>query len=186
MGFYKYIQESWTKPGEGLVRQLSRVRLPQWRKAEVVSRIERPTRIDRARSLGYKAKKGFVMVRVRVGRGGLEKTRPHAHRRPKRMGVTKFSPRKSAQWIAEERAARKYPNLEVLNSYWVGQDGKNKFYEVILVDPLQPSIVRDKTISWIQYQKSRVFAGKTSAGKRSRGLIEKGKGTEKNRPSRKR
>jgi len=186
MGFYKYVQEEWKKPGEGLIRQLLRLRLPEWRKGDAVTRIQRPTRIDRARSLGYKAKKGFLVARVRVGRGGLEKQRPHAHRRPKRMGVVKFSARKGSQWIAEERAARKYPNLEVLNSYWVGQDGKNKFYEVILVDPLQPSIIKDPTISWIQYQKKRVFAGKTGAGKRSRGLVKRGKGTEKNRPSRKR
>ena len=56
---------------------------------------------------------------------------------------------KSLQRIAEERAQKHYPNLEVLNSYWVGEDGKEKFFEVVLVDPVHPEIVSDPKISWI-------------------------------------
>ena len=55
----------------------------------------------------------------------------------------------SIQRIAEARADRKYPNLEVLNSYWVGEDGKNKWFEVILVDPHHPVIKSDKNLNWI-------------------------------------
>ncbi len=40
-----------------------RKRLAEWRKEPAVLRIDRPTRIDRARSLGYKAKQGFLIVR---------------------------------------------------------------------------------------------------------------------------
>jgi len=65
------------------------------------------------------------------------------------MGVVKFTPAKSKQLIAEERTARKYPNLEVLNSYWVWQDGRYKWYEVILVDPNHPAIKSDKDLGWI-------------------------------------
>jgi large subunit ribosomal protein L15e len=51
--------------------------------------------------------------------------------------------------MAEERVARKYPNLEVLNSYWVWQDGRHKWFEVILVDPNHPAIKSDKDVGWI-------------------------------------
>jgi len=101
------------------------------------------------------------------------------------MGVKKITPGKSIQSIAEERAARRFPNMQVLNSYWVGEDGKHKWYETILVDPHHPVIKRDKNLKWIcsSTQKGRVFRGKTSAGRKSRGHRRKGRGTEKTRPS---
>jgi large subunit ribosomal protein L15e len=152
----------------------------------VISRIEKPTRLDRARKLGYKAKQGFIMVRVRVRRGGLRKVRPKAGRRPKRMGVKKFKPAKSLKLIGEERVARKFPNLEVLNSYWVGEDGQSKWFEVIMVDPSHPVIKADKNINWIcqKQHHRRVFRSLTSAGKKVRSLRRKGRGAEKFRPSR--
>jgi large subunit ribosomal protein L15e len=152
----------------------------------VISRIEKPTRLDRARKLGYKAKQGFIMVRVRVRRGGLRKVRPKAGRRPKRMGVKKFKPAKSLKLIGEERVARKFPNLEVLNSYWVGEDGRSKWFEVIMVDPSHPVIKADKNINWIcqKQHHRRVFRSLTSAGKKVRSLRRKGRGAEKFRPSR--
>jgi len=58
-------------------------------------------------------------------------------------GLTAIKPQNLAVfdwWIAEERAAKKYPNLEVLNSYYVTEDGSHKWYEVILVDPHHPVI----------------------------------------------
>ena len=56
---------------------------------------------------------------------------------------------KNIQRIAEERTAKHYPNMEVLNSYWVGEDGKHKYYEIILVDPFHPVILSDRKINWI-------------------------------------
>lgn len=184
---YKYIAEAWVSPEKSYVKELLRQRLMIWRKQKAVTRIEKPTRLDRARKLGYKAKQGFVVVRVRVRRGGLRKARPRAGRRPKRMGVKKYKPAKSLKLIAEERAARKFPNLEVLNSYWVGEDGRYKWFEVILIDPHHPVIQSDPRINWIcqKQHKGRVFRGLTSAGKKVRGLRRKGRGAEKMRPSRK-
>jgi len=184
---YKYIAEAWKKPEESFVQELMRQRLIEWRKEPAIVRVEKPTRLDRARKLGYKAKQGFIVVRVRVRRGGLRKQRPRSGRRPKRMGVRKYKPAKSLRLIAEERAARKFPNLEVLNSYWVGEDGRFKWFEVIMVDPHNPSIKADKDINWIcqKQHKGRVFRGLTSAGKKVRGLRKKGRGAEKARPSRK-
>jgi large subunit ribosomal protein L15e len=182
---YKYMAEEWAKPEASFVEELMRQRLVQWRRQPTVTRIEHPTRLDKARKLGYKAKQGFVVVRTRVRRGGLRKLRPRSGRRPKRMGVAKFKPSKSIRLIAEERTAKKFPNLEVLNSYWVGQDGRSKWFEVILVDPHSPVIQSDKDVNWITERQhtSRVFRSMTSAGKQVRGLRNRGRGAEKVRPS---
>jgi len=184
---YKYIAEAWAKPEKSYVDELMRQRLIEWRRESTIVRIEKPTRLDKARKLGYRAKQGFVMVRVRVRRGGLRKQRPRSGRRPKRMGVKKFKPAKSLRLIAEERAARNFPNLEVLNSYWVGEDGRSKWFEIVMVDPCHPAIKADKDINWIcqKQHHRRVFRGLTSAGKKVRGLRIKGRGAEKLRPSRK-
>ena len=184
---YKYIAEAWAKPRDSYVKELMRQRLIKWRKQPSTIRIEKPTRLDRARKLGYKAKQGFVMARVKVRRGGLRKKRPKAGRRQKRMGVKKFKPAKSLKLIAEERTARKFPNLEVLNSYWVGEDGRSKWFEIIMVDPHHPVIKADKNVNWIcqKQHRGRAFRGLTSAGKKVRGLRRKGRGAEKVRPSRK-
>jgi large subunit ribosomal protein L15e len=124
-------------------------RLIEWRKQPTVIRIEKPTKIYKARMLGYKAKQGIIVVRVRVRKGKMERARPDSGRRPKRMGTTRLTIKKSLRWIAEEKAQRKFPNLEVLNSYYVAEDGKYKWYEVIMVDPYHPAIKSDKNLSWI-------------------------------------
>lgn len=180
---YNYISELWKKPRESL-GTLWRERLIEWRKSNVVVRVEKPTRLDKARKLGYKAKPGFVIVRVRVLRGGRKRPRRKKGRRSKRQTIRKIL-KMNYQWIAEARAARKYPNLEVLNSYWLAQDGLNYFFEVILVDPSRPEIKADKNINWIlsKKHKGRVFRGLTSAARKSRGLRKKGARTIKVRPS---
>jgi len=169
----KSIKLMWKKPKQNL-GELWKKRLMEWRKEEAVVRIERPTRLDRARSLGYKAKQGFVVVRVRIVRGKRKRPKPAKGRIPKKYGRF-FSAAKSDRLLCEERAARKFPNLEVLNSYYVGEDGKYKWYEVIMVDPHHPSIAKDKDIKWIteKQHKGRVFRGLTFAGKKMRGLRKK-------------
>ena len=182
---YKYMTEAWNKPEASFIKDLMKQRAIEWRRQPTIVRIERPTRLDRARKLGYKAKQGFVMARVRVRRGGLGgKRRPKAGRRSKRMGVAKIKPAKSMRLIAEERAAKKFPNLEALNSYWVWEDGRHKWFEVLMVDPHHPVIKSDKNINWIgrEVHKGRVFRGLTSAGKEVRGLHHRGRGAEKVRP----
>lgn len=171
-GLYHYLSQQWKRPYDEEHGLLMRQRLVKWRREPAIVRIEKPTRLDRARALGYKAKQGFVVVRVRVRKGGMRKQRPNKGRRPKRMGVYGFAPAKSLRLIAEERAARKYPNLEVLNSYYVGEDGLYKWFEVILVDPHHPAICSDPDIKWIceKQHRGRVFRGLTSAGKKMRGL----------------
>ncbi len=181
--FYTYIRDAWKNPDKTYVHDLRWQRLQEWRKDRSVVRIRRPTRLDRARALGYKAKQGIIIVRAKVRRGGRRKSRYIRGRRTKRMGMHKITPRKSIQWIAEERVSRKYPNMQVLNSYWVGEDGKHKWYEIILVDPNHPVIKKDPQLKWICNVRGRAERGLTSAGRKGRGLSTRGKGTEKTRPS---
>ncbi len=178
---YKYMARVWKRPEDSFVKGLMLQRAIEWRGQPTVLRIEKPTRIDRARTLGYKAKQGFVMVRARVRRGSLRRPRPRSGRRPKRMGVAKLKPAKSLKLIAEERAARKFPNLEALNSYWVWEDGRYKWFEVIMVDPSHPVVRSDEDVNWIceRVHRGRVFRGLTSAGKKVRGLRRRGLGAEK-------
>lgn len=190
--FADYVKESFQKeflsektPDYDFAK-IYRERLIGFRQSkESVVRLEKPTNVVRARSLGYKAKKGFVVVRVRVRKGSGLHRRPARKRRPKRMGVNKLTRRISVQGIAEKRANKRYPNCEVLNSYFVGEDGLHKYFEVILVDANAPEIRSDRTIGWIAGSKHRNRAerGLTSRQKKSRGLHKKGEGAEKARPS---
>jgi large subunit ribosomal protein L15e len=124
--FYSHIREAWREPKEGRLGQLQWERKQQWRREGAIERIDRPTRLDRARELGYKAKQGVVVVRVRVRKGTARKRRHRAGRRSKRQGVRRVTRTTSHARIAEERAARKYRNLRVLNSYPVGEDGSRR------------------------------------------------------------
>jgi len=178
-GFYYYLKQAWKKPDKKILRE----RMVEWRKADVLTKVDKPLRLDRARALGYKDKKGFVVIRIRIKRGGHKRTRPNKGRRSKRMHTRKTLSM-NYRWIAEQRVANKYKNLEVLNSYQIGKDGVHYFYEVICVDTSKPEIKNDKTINWIckPGNRKRVLRGLTSAGKKSRGLRDKSP-TSKTRPS---
>ncbi len=192
MSASKHIQETFQKEFKGEkddlfnYKAIQRDRLIEFRKEKLsIVRVERPTNLSRARTLGYKAKKGFLIARIRIRKGsGLHK-RPTMGRRPKRMGIKKLTRRLNIQAIAEQRVSRKFKNCEVLNSYFVGDDGKSHYYEVILVDTAAPEITKNKEVNWIskKNQKGRAFRGLTSKGKKSRGLRKKGDGAEKIRPS---
>ncbi|MGB9635377.1 MAG: 50S ribosomal protein L15e [Candidatus Micrarchaeia archaeon] len=167
MGFYKYLTEAFQKEYKER-SDLYRRRLTEWRNGPAITRVEKPLNLSRARNLGYKAKKGYVVVRVRIRKGLRKVPKPDRGRKPSHMGRF-FSARLSDQAIAEQRASRKYINLEVLNSYWVGDDGMNKYFEVILVDPHRKEVeTAAKNI------KGRAYRGLTSAGRKARGLLYKG------------
>ena len=138
MGAHKYLVQTWRRKEKNELERELRQSAIAWRREPTVHRVEHPTRLDRARSLGYKAKQGYVVVRVRVRKGGARKIRPRAGRRPRALGVTKFTRAMSLKNIAEEKARRKYPNLLVLNSYYLWEDGTHHWYETILRDPNNP------------------------------------------------
>jgi len=168
-GMYHYIREAWKKPDSATLRE----RMIAWRAGNAIEVVDKPLRLDRARALGYKAKKGFVVARVRVMRGGRTRIRAGVKGRKSRKQTIRKTLKMNYKWVAEIRAANYFNNLEVLNSYWIGKDGQHYFFEVILVDPSKPEIQSDRTINWIGRGANvgRVYRGLTSAGKRSRGLF---------------
>lgn len=178
-GMYHHIRKAWKKPDKETLRK----RMIEWRKSGAFTKVDKPLRLDKARAMGYRNKKGFVVIRVRLKRGGHKRPRPNKGRRSKRLHARK-NLKMNYKWIAEQRADKKYSNLEVLNSYMIGKDGIYYFYEVIMVDPSKPEIKNDKKINWIckPKNKNRAVRGKTSAGKKSRGLRSKSP-ENKNRPS---
>ncbi len=179
-GMYYHIKQAWKNPDPHTLMK----RMEEWRASPTQVNVEKPLRLDRARALGYKDKKGFIVIRVRVKRGGHTRPRPNKGRRGKRMHTRK-NLKMSYKWIAEQRVANKHKNLEVLNSYEIGKDGINYFYEVICVDPQRPEIKNDPNMKWATKgsNKNRVLRGLTSSAKKSRGLRDKSP-TNKNRPSR--
>src|SRR3989338_6115136 len=112
MGLYKHIGNLWKKQGGELLK-LSRERMIIWRKEPVTLRIERPTRLDRARSLVYRPKSGVIIVRQRVDRGGRKRPDIKGEKRGKDARQKKIF-EKNHRAVGEERAPRRYPNMEVV------------------------------------------------------------------------
>ncbi len=69
----QYVEELWKKKQSDVLRFLLRVRCWEYRQLPGIIRLTGPSRPDKARMLGYKAKQGFVIYRVRVRRGGRKK-----------------------------------------------------------------------------------------------------------------
>jgi len=120
--------------------KLMRARLIRWRREKSVVRIEKPLRLDRARSIGYRDKQGFIVLRVRVRRGGFSKPRPRAGRRPKAIGVVKHKVNVTMKEEAINKVKKYYPNLVPLGAYPLAMDSLYKWFEVIAVDPHHPSV----------------------------------------------
>jgi large subunit ribosomal protein L15e len=117
-----------------------------WRKQHAITRVEKPSRIQKARRLGYKAKQGIIVVRMRVGTGGMRRQRPRAGRRPKHLGVSRIKADVSMKQVAERRVLERYPNMKLLGSYFLYKDGMHYWFEVILADPSHPRISKDKEL----------------------------------------
>ncbi|WOL19609.1 60S ribosomal protein L15 [Canna indica] len=134
--------------------------VPHYRQLPSIVRVTRPTRPDKARRLGYKAKQGYVIYRVRVRRGGR-----------KRPGYGKPMGSLSIRGQLRRRELA---------------DSTYKYYEVILVDAAHNAIRNDPRINWIckGVHKHRELRGLTSTGKKCRGLRGKGHRHHKARPSR--
>lgn len=142
MPLYRQISRTW----HGIMHEKKgdiRARAVQLRKEPAMLRVERPWRLDRARALGYRAKEGVVVIRMRVSRGGMRKKRPTSGRRPKHMGVVKIKSEVSAKSVAERRVQERHPNMRLLGSYPVWEDGMHAWFECVLVDPAHPAIKND-------------------------------------------
>lgn len=181
MSMYKEMKNSFEREYKER-DQLYKSRIVAWRTEPPVKRVDKPTNITRARELGYKAKPGVMVARVRVKGGKKKRDTAGGGRKPSKSGRY-FSPSKSVQSIAEDRAARRFSNTEVLNSYFVGSAGSDKFYEVILLDRSSPSVMADRQYVGVISQRGRSYRGLTYSGRTHRGLAVKGYGTIKRRPS---
>ncbi|KAJ5106378.1 hypothetical protein N7456_003053 [Penicillium angulare] len=174
MGALKYVEEIQKKKQSDVIRFLLRVRCWELRQLNAIHRASRPSRPDKARRLGYKAKQGYVVYRIRVRRGGRKRPVPKGatYGKPTNHGVNQLKYQRALRATAEERVGRRCANLRVLNSYWINQDSTYKYFEVILVDPQHKAIRRDARINWIcnSVHKHRESRGLTATGKKSRGI----------------
>lgn len=174
MGAYKYLEELFKRKQSDVLNFLLRIRCWEYRQLHAIHRASRPSRPDKARRLGYRAKQGYVIYRIRIRRGGRKRQvrKGQVCGKPASQAVNELKPTRSLRATAEERVGRKLASLRVLNSYWVGQDSTFKYFEVILVDPQHKAIRRDAHINWIvkPTMKHREMRGLTSAGKKSRGI----------------
>ncbi|KAJ6190785.1 hypothetical protein N7519_000806 [Penicillium mononematosum] len=174
MGALKYVEEIQKKKQSDVIRFLLRVRCWELRQLNAIHRASRPSRPDKARRLGYKAKQGYVIYRARVRRGGRKRPAPKGatYGKPTNHGINQLKYQRALKSTAEERVGRRAANLRVLNSYWINQDSTYKYYEVILVDPQHKAIRRDARINWIcnPVHKHRESRGLTATGKKSRGM----------------
>lgn len=178
---YRYIKETMESEYKNRSDEY-KSRIIKWNTESPVIRINKPTNVARARELGYKAKEGVIVVRVQI-HGGTRKRKHNAGGRKAHSSGRFFTQEKSLQSIAEERAARKFPNFEALNSYFVGQAGSQKFFEIILLDRNHNAIKSDPQYGNTILQKGRAFRGLTSTGRRHRGMARKRFGSHKMRPS---
>lgn len=179
MGAYSYLAQLWNKKQSNCMRFLLRIRCWEYRQLPAVTRCPRPTRPDKARRLGYKAKQGFVIYRVRVKRGNRKRQNQKGivHGKPTNQGIY-MKANRNLRSLAEQRAGARCENLRVLNSYWVNQDSSYKYFEVVLVDPSHGAIRGDPRINWVvdPVHKHRELRGLTQAGQKARGMTGKSRG----------
>ncbi|KAG7173143.1 60S ribosomal protein L15-like 2 [Homarus americanus] len=164
---YKYMQEIYRKKRSDVMRFLLRIRAWQYRHLNKLHRAPRPTRPEKASRLGYKAKQGYVIYRIRIRRGGRKRPVPKGatYGKPKSHGVNQLKPTHNLQSLAE--VCRRLGSLRVLNSYWVAQDSTFKYYKVIVLHIRHNNIMKDASINWMcnPTHGLREMHGKTSAGK---------------------
>jgi hypothetical protein len=60
MGAYKYLQEIYRKKQSDVMRFIFRIRTWHYRQLAAIHRAPKPTRPEKARRVGYKAKAGYV------------------------------------------------------------------------------------------------------------------------------
>lgn len=115
MGAYKYLQELYTKKQSDVLQFVSRVRCWEYRQLAVIHRASRPSRPDKARRLGYKAKQGYLIYRIRVRRGNRKKPAPKGatYGKPVRQGINHLKFQRGLKATAEERVGKRCGNLRV-------------------------------------------------------------------------
>lgn len=169
-----YIREIQKQKQSDVMRYFQRLRACEYRQRGDIFRVDRPTFLQRARTLGYKAKEGILCYVVRVKKGNRKREYNNGNTRGKcsNARIHQITPAMRHQATAEQIAGKRHNNLRVLNSYWVNSDLMYKYYEVIMVNYSHNAIRNDPKLNFIckAVMKHRECRGLTSASKKSRGL----------------
>jgi large subunit ribosomal protein L15e len=185
MGIAKYIQDIFKKEWKGLdndYKSLMQKRTIEYRKDKrAIVKVEKPTNLTSAKQVGYKAKQGIFVARVRVRKGSGTYKRPKSKRRPKRQGQSKLTRKINTRSMAEQKASNKFSNAEVIGSYKIAEDGKSHYYEIVLADREGMRIGTDPKLVFVTDQKGRAERGKTIAGRRNKKENQKRKKKTKNK-----
>merc|ERR1711981_341395 len=183
MSAYKYLEMLYRHKSSDMSRFLNRVRSWEYRQLPAVCAVNVPTRVEKARKLGYKATPGYCVFRVRVRKGDKVRQvkKGIVYGKPRNAGVHQQKSFRGLQLEAERMAEQSIAaGTRILNSYYVAKDGIYKYYEVLAVHPGCENIRRDPKINWIcdQKHRNRAQRGITQAGQKNRGLRTKRKGTK--------
>merc|ERR1711993_201755 len=145
------------KKQSDVMKYIPRLRSWHFRQLPAIHRASRPSRPEKARLMGYKAKQGYVVYRVRVRRGCRKRLAPKGatYGKPVNEGVNQLKFQRRIQSVAEERVGKALGGLRVMNSYWVGQDSTYKYFEVIMVDPQHKTVRRDGDLNWLATNKHK-------------------------------
>nr|O82712.1 RecName: Full=Large ribosomal subunit protein eL15; AltName: Full=60S ribosomal protein L15 [Quercus suber]CAA04690.1 RPL15 [Quercus suber] len=174
MGAYKYVAEMERRKQSDVLRFLLRVRCWEYRQLNVIHRASRPSRPDKARRLGYKAKQGYVIYRVRVRRGNRKRPAPKGATfgKPVNQGINQLKFQRSLRSTAEERVARRCGGLRILNSYWITKTVSTSTLKSSLSTPsTRLSVVMPvSTGSATPYTSAENLAVSHPLGKQNRGL----------------
>lgn len=97
------MEELWKHKQSDVMSFLHRMRCWKLRQLPTIHRATTPTRVDRARRLGYRQKQGFCIYRVRVRRGGRKRpvSKGITYGKPVTHGVNHLKNTRGHQAIAE-------------------------------------------------------------------------------------
>ena len=99
------------------------------------------------------------MIRVRLERGGRKRERISSGRKRLHNSRHMKIVEKNYRLVAEERVQKNFLILKSLTHTMSGEDGKNFWFEVIMVDPNTPEIKADRRINWICNEKGKSIQG---------------------------
>merc|ERR1712131_92003 len=151
MTFAQILREIHRKKQSDVMKYETRINIVEARQNDEVHRVERPTYLERARKLGYKAKQGYSIWVVKIGKGDAFRDYNNGNTRGKcvNAGIHQIKPSLNKQAEAEQIIGKKLGSLRVLGSYKIGCDLKSHYFEVIMVDPMHNAIRNDYKINWI-------------------------------------
>ncbi len=130
MGARKYITKSFRNSVKKRTIEYKN-RIISYRKADKkIVKIDKPTNPVRAKTLGFKQSKDYLVYRLTVRKGMRARPKPDQGRKPGKSRKFK-EPGFSWKDYAENTLMKYRNNLEIVGSYKVGEDGDTSFFEVL-------------------------------------------------------